>query len=167
LEFLKTNSTLSEITLNRNHIRPSQLADVLEMNSSINRLSLADNDLGTRDITCLTDVLKGHASISTLGLHYNCLDNYAIRLLRDALKENISITELNVSVNKLSIQGRNALLSLTKHNQSLEQIDIHSNSFNEYNTDVHIKTAFEPLDHGVFYRSRNRPFDSTLIMYDG
>lgn len=98
-DVLKTNSTLTEISLSWNYLNNDDIKDICEglrANTSLNSLSLSNNEIDDKGINYINEVLKVNKTLNILNLKGNYIFDTAKQSLVDTLKNNTSLTELDL-----------------------------------------------------------------------
>ncbi|RUS26956.1 hypothetical protein BC938DRAFT_483892 [Jimgerdemannia flammicorona] len=72
----------------------SILAEVLKMNTSLQKLNLKDNDVGEKGASALAEALKMNENIETLDLEDNSIGAKGASTLAEALKMNTILQNL-------------------------------------------------------------------------
>ncbi|XP_068684226.1 nucleotide-binding oligomerization domain-containing protein 2-like [Montipora foliosa] len=128
---LAVNSTLTKLILFENSIGSegaTSLSRALIVNTSLATLDLSRNSIGSEGASSLSQALKENFSLTTLHLSWNSIGDEGATSLSYALKENTSLTTLRLSYNSIGDEGATSLSCALKENTSLTTLHLSYNS---------------------------------------
>jgi Leucine Rich repeat len=129
---LKTNNTLTELNLARNHITNDgarALFSALEVNATLTILNLNCNDIGDQGCMILANALKVNTTLTSLNLYYNQIGDDGTAALANALQVNKTLTRLNLTSNNIGDRGIWALIDAIQVNRTLTYLSIYRYGF--------------------------------------
>ncbi|KAF9990533.1 hypothetical protein BGZ75_001406 [Mortierella antarctica] len=130
-EVLKTNSTLSTLTLQNNSIGDDgakALGEALKTNSTLTTLDLNNNSIGDDGAKMLGEALKTNSTLVTLDLRGNLIWWEGFLEFLELLKTNSTLTMLDLTENKIAGNVANALAESCKTNSTLATLDLRYSS---------------------------------------
>lgn len=94
---------------------------------AIQKLSLAENQLGNRGIKVLGKALMVNRTLSSLDLHSNIIGPSGARALAEALRNNQALLSLNLQNNRIKSDGAQQLAQALRVNRKLKALSIKKN----------------------------------------
>ena len=100
----------------------------LAFNSTVTKLKVLEDTLGTEEINLLTDALRVNATLSSLDISRNTWARAeGANSLAQALRVNTSLSSLDLSWNSIGAEGANSLAQALKVNTSLSSLCLYCN----------------------------------------
>ena len=133
-EALEVNSSLTTLDLGDNEIGDSgalSLSEALKVNSSLTQLSLCNNLIYSSGASSLAEALKVNSSLTQLGLRDNNIGASGASSIAEALKVNSSLTTLGLPWNGIGDSGANSLSEALEVNSSLTQLGLFHNDIGD------------------------------------
>ncbi|CAC5423312.1 unnamed protein product [Mytilus coruscus] len=130
-EILRTNKTISTLTLRRCGLSGAPirtLAEFLSKSNTLRKLDISDNHFDDNDAPYVAMIIEHNESISNLNLSKNKLGDSGI-LIGNALKENEMITTLDLSWNHLRGNGAIGIARGLEKNTKLLNLQVAWNGF--------------------------------------
>ncbi|KAG9476754.1 hypothetical protein GDO78_002250 [Eleutherodactylus coqui] len=94
---------------------------------AIQKISLAENQLGNRGIKVLGKALMVNRTLSSLDLHSNIIGPNGVRALAEALRNNQVLLSLNLQNNRIKSEGVQLLAQALRINRKLKALNIKKN----------------------------------------
>ncbi len=133
-DFIKTTSTIKFLRLNKNVLGDDEtiaiLAEGIKTNTSIETLSLSDNEIGNKGAKILGNALEINRSITDIDLYSNKIGDEGVIALTETLKINTNIRKLCLFANQIGPKGAIALSPFFKSDYNIN-IDIGYNKIND------------------------------------
>ena len=127
-----------DATLSDNFASIKALAEVLKTNTTLTELDLERNNIGSKEVFVLAEALKINKTLVKLNLSQNNISNAGAKALAEALKINRTLINLNLEANKISANGADPFVETLEINTTLiveifwnEFIDKDSRGFTE------------------------------------
>ncbi|XP_063413357.1 leucine-rich repeat-containing protein 74A-like isoform X2 [Mytilus trossulus] len=130
-EILRTNKTISTLTLRRCGLSGAPirtLAEFLSKSNTLRKLDISDNHFDDKDAPHVAMIIEHNESISNLDLSRNKLGDSGI-LIGNALKDNEMITTLDLSWNHLRGNGAIGIARGLEKNSKLLNLQVSWNGF--------------------------------------
>ena len=127
LKSLKATSTLNTLDLTNNTMKcdvAGDLADVIETNTFLENLHLANNDLKSSAAVVL-EALKSNSNLKTLNLAKNNMIDDVVEDLADVIKCNAYLQMLSLAHNHLKSSSVIEILKVLQKNTKLKILDLY------------------------------------------
>ena len=121
--YLKNNSTLNILSLPNNQITDNEIATLSEaiaVNTTLKRLDLSHNLIS--DVWVLANSLKNNKSLQELNLSGNNIDNIGATTFAKTIQGNTTLLELNISKNWIDKEGIMNLLEEFNKSKTLHKL---------------------------------------------
>lgn len=144
-EALTLNSSITKLILSENNIgsRGAQaIAMSLKVNKTLTLLKLEDNNLGPEGGMYIADALQSNTTLTNIGLSNINLGPEGGKYFAEALKTNKSLTGINLCLNRLGNEGGIAIAEALKSNKTLTVIFLSGNGFSS-ESEMHIANALK------------------------
>ena len=137
-EALKTNSTLTHLTITDNYYRDigvNALAEALKVNKTLTYLDISNNISnnynGDDVVIAIADALTHNTSLIKLYMRILLINDSKAKALANSLKINSTLTLLDISNNNIGDEGAEAFAEALKVNSTLTLLDISNNYIND------------------------------------
>jgi hypothetical protein len=133
-EVLKLNTSLQRLKLKWNRIGDSgaaAIAEALKLNTSLQRLNLDGNEIGDSGATAIAEALTLNASLQELSLYKNEIGDSGAAAIAEALKRNTSLQRLILDSNEIGDYGAATIAEALKLNTSLQLLDLYGNKIED------------------------------------
>jgi len=126
-ESIKFNTNLTELSIRNINIGDdiNKLAMSLQSNTSIKRLNVSNNKLGSKGIEILLDYIRTNQSITSLHLNENAITSTGFQAFADYIKHNSTIKNAGISSNIMCMQDVKILIDALSFNTSLAVLGMH------------------------------------------
>ena len=128
---LEANTTLTNLDLADNSIGPAgaeSLATALKTNTTLTNLDLQGNNIGPAGAESLATALKTNTTLTNLDLSSNNIGPDGAESLAKALKTNTALTNLYLSGNNVGPAGAESLATVLKTNTTLTNLHLSGNN---------------------------------------
>lgn len=155
-ETLKTNTTITTLSLSGGLFELNSIIQLLQVNSTITKLDIYWNSIDKLGVNSLCESLNKNSTLTKLHLRHNAVDSESIPSVADLLKINTTITELNLANNFIDELDFRTLSESLKMNSTLKILDISDNlmnpsSFSLFGDSLKSNTALTKLNcSGIF-----------------
>ena len=141
-EVLQTNTKLLSLKLcNINDDGAVNIAEVIQMNTTIQTLDMSSNRILDDGAIAISDGLKSNISLKQLIISKNEITSEGPKYIAEAIQVNTTLEQLDLSYNKISDNGTAAISDGLKSNSKLQRLNISHNSI----TNVGIKKIAEAI----------------------
>ena len=141
-EVLQTNTKLLSLKLcNINDDGAINIAEVIQMNTTIQTLDMSSNGILNDGAISISDGLKSNISLKQLIVSKNEITSEGPKYIAEAIQVNTTLEQLDLSYNKISDNGTAAISDGLKSNSKLQRLNISHNSI----TNVGIKKIAEAI----------------------
>jgi len=82
-----------------------KIANELGQNSSLTRLDIGYNSIGSEGAKVIAEALCRNSSLTQLNLEYNNIGSEGAKVIAEALCRNSSLTQLDISLNNIGSEG--------------------------------------------------------------
>ncbi|KAL9951689.1 hypothetical protein ACROYT_G044410 [Oculina patagonica] len=131
-EALKANTTVESIHVCfMNGVGMHDVKDFLKDNSTLTELKLAECYIGAYGAADLADALKVNTTLTELNLPYSCIESSGAAHLADALRVNTTLTKLDLKQNFIYILGTARLADALEVNTVLTELILSSNEIGD------------------------------------
>ncbi|KAF9556568.1 hypothetical protein EC968_008173 [Mortierella alpina] len=130
-EILKTNSTLTSLSLESNAIGDdgaTALAEALKTNSTLDTLDLRGNTIWFKGLLAFLELLQTNSTLTTLDLRTNKIGDSVAQALAESLKTDKTLTTLDLQHNSIGDHGAKELAEALRTNSTLTTLNLYSNS---------------------------------------
>jgi Ran GTPase-activating protein (RanGAP) involved in mRNA processing and transport len=115
--------SVSSLQLNQ-----SEMKHFCNLISSVTNLSITNNKLNTKILSCINDLVVQNEKIQELNLTYNEISYFSIAQgFSKVLKESKTLKDLDLGWNNITELGIPAIVDSLKHNEKLEVLALNSN----------------------------------------
>lgn len=148
--FLKKNSTLTKLNLGNNEIGTIGLAALGKSlggggNKTLKWLILSRNNITDSDLKSIINELRFNKALTELNLSQNKISDAGVKMINHLLKENKSITSLNLNKNKITNLGANDLGHALKFNSILKTLILSDNEIGDKGIKEIAKSFQQPV----------------------
>ena len=129
-EAMKVNTTLAQLTLQKNNIGDAgtaSLAEALKVNTALTQLDLSSNNIAAAGAASLAEAVKVNTTLTQLDLWDNNIGAAGAVFLAEALKVNRTLTLLDLYDNSIGDAGAASLAVIMKVNTTLAQLTLQNN----------------------------------------
>ena len=127
-EVLRTNTKLISLKLgNINDDGAVNIAEVIQMNTTMQTLDMSSNKISDDGAITITDGLESKISLKQLIISKNDITSEGAKYIAEAIQVNTTLEKLDLSFNKLSDAGANFISNGLKANNSLIEINMSKN----------------------------------------
>lgn len=134
---LQTNTSIKVLNLADNDIGPEgflYLRETLKHNKTVEEVYLWNNEAGPEGIKYLSEGLRSNPSVKILDLENNNIDSEGAEHLSEMLKCNTSITKINIGWNQVGDKGARHMSEALKSNRYLKKLDLWDNQIHSDGT---------------------------------
>jgi Ran GTPase-activating protein (RanGAP) involved in mRNA processing and transport len=130
---METNSALSEIKLSNNlmTLADGRFATALASNTSIQNISLHDNNISDEGVRSMASALKNNNTLRCINLSGNTISKAGAQYLAEALMVNTSLDKIYLQSNKIGDEGVRSLAGSLKNNNTLVYIFLCGNQISK------------------------------------
>jgi len=134
VEFLKTNTTLTDVTLDSMCCmleNVESIAELLKENTTMTRLNLESDNIQQSGIKIIGEALMTNSTLTDLNLNLNHCGVNGTKSLCEMLKVNTSLNKLGLSMVGLEDEGVAIIAEALKANSALTELDLSDNGFGD------------------------------------
>ena len=145
---LTDNTSVESLSLVQNNLDVGSIAAIAELlkhNTNIRHLTLAGNELTREMVAILANGLESNVDLRSLDLSHTNIGNSRIFPLVEGLKVNKGISSLNLNCNLIGDRALTALSDLLKHNNNLHKLSLKLNMIFTFEHGVGIKSFFDAI----------------------
>jgi hypothetical protein len=107
------------------------IADVLVINTTLQKLNLSHNKIGVNGAKAIADALGKNKTLTELELSHNNISDKGATAIADALEKNETLTELELSHNNISDEGATEIANALLLNKTLKILKLKHNDIGD------------------------------------
>ena len=155
-EGLKMNTRLISLILcNITNNGAITIAEVIQVNTTLQKLNISNNKISDDAVAAISDCLKFNTSLQELNISHNCITNGGIKLIAQAIQINSTLQNINISKNHMFTEGLLYFMEAVTNNCTLQIVNITHNNVTRSGF-TSIKQCIENLQHPIqIYASWN------------
>ncbi|CAE7210314.1 NLRC3 [Symbiodinium necroappetens] len=101
--------------------------EALKTNSTLTSISLENNDIGVEGCKAICEALKSNSTLTSINLHGNRIDVEGCKAMGEALKCNSTLASINLADCHIGDEGAEAICEALKCNSTLTSINLEGN----------------------------------------
>ena len=103
----------------------ARIFEALQDQVTVTDLDVSFNDLGSRTVAkALNNLLEDNSTLQRLGLGWNEFGSHACKHIRSSLSQNLSLLELDLRWNSVGAVGAMEIGAALRHNKVLQTLDL-------------------------------------------
>ena len=129
-EVIQMNTTIQTLDMSSNKISDDgaiAITDGLESNISLKQLIISKNDITSEGAKYIAEAIQVNTTLEKLDLSFNKLSDVGANFISNGLKANNSLQEINMSKNKITTEGAKRIAEALQLNMTLKQLDLSIN----------------------------------------
>jgi Ran GTPase-activating protein (RanGAP) involved in mRNA processing and transport len=130
---METSTVLMEVKLQKNRITlaDGRFTTALASNTSLQKISLPDNNISDEGVRRLAGSLKVNNTLRCIDLSGNLISKVGAKFLAEALMVNKLLEDMNLRTNSIGAKGVLSLATALKVNKTLKSIDLSGNQISK------------------------------------